>query len=873
MSGAGTAQQAYDLVGRDPRAALAMADAVVASLPRPRTQDDVREIAVAQRAAALALRATGDPAAGERRLRRTLAIAERHGEDAVAAELRMTLAFVLLDLGRYRAALAATDHALAVLRGAPAARVRTIRALVLHRAGRFREASAEYDAALRVLRRAGDDVWQARLRQNRALLSTELGDTVSAIADLEWSRRHSLEHGDTVDATDTLFNMGVALEQAGDVPGALALFDQAESEWVGVDRPELWLARVDAYLGVGLVTEARANARSAVSWLDGRGWDAVEAHARLQLALCHLVSEPADLAAAQAEGERARAMFVRAQRLEAVAQADYVVLTARLRDRVAVRELAQVTDVVARLRDSGGDAQAADLRITAGRVALELGELDRARQLLGPLTAMDRARQLDVRTRAWLARALLAHADGDPTGAERSLRRAWSVVEQQRALLGATELRAAAATHSDALVTLGLELAVATGSPRGALDWAERGRAAALRYRPALAPRDPELARALSRLRWAARAEEEGRLDGDHDPEVRRALTTSEEAVRRAAHRVQGSATTARPVHARDIAEALDGQVYAQLVEHGVRLHAVVLDGRNRPALIEVAPVAEIRAAADAVAFSLRRLLTGFGTTTGLRAAHDAVRRGLAQVEGLFSPVLDRTEGRGLVVCPSRSFTGVPWSALPSLRGRRVTVAPSATLWHAAVRVRRGGTGVVAVAGPGLPGAEHEVVEVARVHAQARTLGGASATVAAVIDAAATASVLHVAAHGALRRDNPLFSSLELADGPLTGYELEAAARVPALVVLSACSSGAGHAALGEETLGLAWTLLALGAATVVAPLHPVPDQPTTEVMVALHQGLAAGCSAADSLTSARVRLGDDPLVGAVSTAFVAYGA
>jgi hypothetical protein len=46
-----------------------------------------------------------------------------------------------------------------------------------------------------------------------------------------------------------------------------------------------------------------------------------------------------------------------------------------------------------------------------------------------------------------------------------------------------------------------------------------------------------------------------------------------------------------------------------------------------------------------------------------------------------------------------------------------------------------------------------------------------------------------VAAHGSHIRQNPLFSSLELADGPLFAYEI-ADRRVAPHVVLSACELG-----------------------------------------------------------------------------------
>ena len=242
----------------------------------------------------------------------------------------MSLAFVLLELGRTRAALAATDHSLSVLRGVKAARVRTIRALVLQHASRDREAYAEYDAALAVLRRAHDADWEARLRHNRALLSIELGRTRDALADLEWTRAYDLRSGHTTDAADALFNMGVALEHAGDIPAALELFDRADVEWAGVERPERWMSRVDAYLAVGLVSEAAVYAQLAVDWLDGRGWDSLEAQARLQLAVCHLSFPQPALAEARRHASRSGVMFAAQNRPEAQSIADYVLLKATL---------------------------------------------------------------------------------------------------------------------------------------------------------------------------------------------------------------------------------------------------------------------------------------------------------------------------------------------------------------------------------------------------------------------------------------------------------------------------------------------------------------------------------------------------------------
>lgn len=52
----------------------------------------------------------------------------------------------------------------------------------------------------------------------------------------------------------------------------------------------------------------------------------------------------------------------------------------------------------------------------------------------------------------------------------------------------------------------------------------------------------------------------------------------------------------------------------------------------------------------------------------------------------------------------------------------------------------------------------------------------------------------HLACHGTFRADNPLFSHLQLADGPLTVADLSALRQAPGLLMLSSCDAGGpGH--------------------------------------------------------------------------------
>src|SRR5205085_12534957 len=120
--------------------------------------------------------------------------------------------------------------------------------------------------------------------------------------------------------------------------------------------------------------------------------------------------------------------------------------------------------------------------------------------------------------------------------------------------------------------------------------------------------------------------------------------------------------------------------------------------------------------------------------------------------------------------------------------------------------------------------AEAEIDALGGLYPSSVRLTGAAATTTRLREALDGVAVAHVCAHGSFRADNPLFSSLELADGPLTVYDLEALRRAPATMVLSSCDAGLSAVHPGDELLGLAAALLALGTRTLVASLLPVPD-------------------------------------------------
>ena len=314
-------------------------------------------------------------------------------------------------------------------------------------------------------------------------------------------------------------------------------------------------------------------------------------------------------------------------------------------------------------------------------------------------------------------------------------------------------------------------------------------------------------------------------------------------------------------------------QALAALVEQDVALlHLVEVEGvlhlvtreRGRWRRRTVGPLADALTATATAAFALRRAAHGRPV--------DPVAVGARLQAAVLGALVDPGSERVLLVPPA-PLLSVPWSLLPVLTEHAVTVSPSLAAWDRARRRPDEPGPTTLVTGPGLTTQQSEATLVERLHLGAVVLAGPAATVEATLAALDGARLAHVAAHGRLRPDAPLFSALELADGPLHVHDLQRLHRPPAELILSACES-AGLTAVGAgEALGLVTTLLGLGTRTVVASVAEVNDRSTVTVMARLHAAVAAGAGPATALRDARTACRDDPLDAATAAAFTAWGA
>jgi CHAT domain-containing protein len=373
----------------------------------------------------------------------------------------------------------------------------------------------------------------------------------------------------------------------------------------------------------------------------------------------------------------------------------------------------------------------------------------------------------------------------------------------------------------------------------------------------------------LAELRAVVAEIENCGFDGRRATGLVRRQSELEELIRRRTwHADAGEGDPARPPSPGRLGDALGDRALVELVEHGDDLMAVtVVDGRAR--LHRLGERTAIAAEVDNLRFAVGRLARPRGSSTA-RAAAEAARRFAAERldELVLAPLARTTGDRSLVVVPTGPLHALPWATLPSCRGRSVAVAPSAALWlratTSATQADDGDT--VLVAGPGVTAASAEVAELAAAYPDARVLDGPAATAANVTGALEGARLVHVACHGTFRADNPLFSSLRLAGGPLTVYDLESLRHAPARLVLSACDVGLSAVRPGDELMGLSSAVLSLGSTTLVASVVPVPDDAGRVLMVDFHRRMLAGGSPADALAGA-LDAGDAP------EGFVCFGA
>jgi CHAT domain-containing protein len=265
----------------------------------------------------------------------------------------------------------------------------------------------------------------------------------------------------------------------------------------------------------------------------------------------------------------------------------------------------------------------------------------------------------------------------------------------------------------------------------------------------------------------------------------------------------------------------------------------------------------------------LERQVQGFREAVFNRnAAADAL--GARLFSSLVAP-LQLQKNERLLIVPHGALHYLPFQALRDQAGYLIekhplAISPSASVAMQLARRSTGSNGrLVAFGNPGsdarlaLPGAEREVNRIGTLFSEKKLFLQNDASKRQFRSSAGAANILHVAAHAEVDVIDPLQSRILLApEGNDTGFlnareVYDVDLKNVALVTLSACESGLGRIARGDEILGFTRSFLTAGVSAMLVSLWPVGDDSTELLMTTLYGELARGADAVMSMQTAQI--------------------
>jgi tetratricopeptide (TPR) repeat protein len=281
----------------------------------------------------------------------------------------------------------------------------------------------------------------------------------------------------------------------------------------------------------------------------------------------------------------------------------------------------------------------------------------------------------------------------------------------------------------------------------------------------------------------------------------------------------------------------------------------VAILGSKTVDIVPLGPMAAVSNQLRLLQFQLSKFRLGPEYVTSLGAQLQvAAQTHLRQLyDALIAPIRDRLRAPHLVVVPHGVLHALPFHAL--FDGRRylvdefsVSYAPSGTVYNLCCTkpaAPNAGALVLGVPDALAPSIADEAQAVAGALPDPHVFIGSAATSEQLRRHGAASRFVHIATHGHFRRDNPMFSSIRLGDGPFSVYDVYELQLPAELVTLSGCSTGATVIAGGDEQLGLVRGLLYAGARAVLLTLWDVHDSSTSEFMTTFYGRLQNGWSRA----------------------------
>jgi CHAT domain-containing protein len=854
------------------------------------SRNDQRQMALGMMARGDALKLLGRTEEAWTALEQAGALYQRAGDEIGWARTRIGRLPISIGLNRVTLALADADRARDVFTRHSEHEKWVVldlnTAVVYTLLGEYRDALKLFRSALNTAEQIGPagERWLGPLYTNIGFTYEALGDFRQALAYHERARALSETRHETRNLAIVETNIAIIAMTQGHYRRALTLLHRAHDLYVAEsllrDAAEVNRILVECYLLLNRYAEARDLARQVIKAFREFGESYEEA-----VALLHLATAEAELG----DAEAAQQALHTAEPIFASLGATAWSATTRLRrGRLALQQgdlaKAQREAIAAAACFEAGGQQVnfATARLLEGQALLPLGDLEIATSAaLSALRIAQRGNVPALRYTAHLLLGRIAENQGNIQRAMRRYRAASATVERVQRGLTIT-LRPGFLEDKDEALRALIALHMRTGRAEQALETLERAKSQVLlsylanreQLRWNYDPHSRSLIEELDRLRdehqWFYRLAHDQLVSDDGRPSTiqprqaleevklreRRMRTITEQLYLRS-----GESNISRHTPQFSLADVQYGlseeTLLIEFYNDGSQLWAFTLDAHSLR-------VHQLPLAVDALNRLLAQLQVNLAAAlqAGPQAPAAPHITSLAQriLQRLYTALIEPLAGR---IAGHQQLTIVPYGALHYLPFHllhtgsaylldqyEIVVLPAAGLVTQRGPVRPQGALILAHSWDGrLP---HTAVEAETIqgimgghicydHSACRTALSAEPT-----------QILHIAAHGEHRLDQPDLSYIQLADGHLYTDDLLQQDLSYELVTLSACETGRANIAAGDELIGLGRGFLYAGAGALITSLWRVPDETAHVLMEHVYRSLRAGSSKAAALRDAQ---------------------
>ena len=809
-------------------------------------------------------------------------ILERAGRVHDAAQTQVAKLLALATLSRYDDAVRTGKRALKIFLNEgddiSAGKIEINLSNIASRLGRHREAEKHSLSARRRFIKAGLTNLQAVAENDLADTYTDLNDFEKA--DLYYHKAHETAEIASMSVTIAEIEacMGNLAVLRGRYADALRFLEMSRQKYEALGmEPQSAVADLeiaDIYAELNLGAEATEIYQRVIPVFKRLGQRTEEARARRNYG--RLAFTMGEIAVAKRQLARSLRLYSIEKNVGGQASTMLAQAALALRSDANVKALEILSAAKSTVARSENPRDALTAGWLEGEVLLRSGQKARAAKKLA-VVASD-ARRMDLPDLAVAALNSLGELSidmGEVTTARKYLKRAIQQIEQLRAPLVSEEFSmsffASRLEPYENLARLHLESgriadafrAIERSRARTILDAINRKRGVEAGGHETRDRLRTELNAYYKRLDRAADGESEA---------LRTAIAIREDGLSKLNRRIASVAGNgageshagAKAIDVKNLIKLLGNKrTLVEYIEFQNKISAFIIGGGKIRFVPDIASTDQIDTALDDLQFQFaayRYHLAGvsrFGDEMRMRADQCLERL----YDLLITPVEAHLSVASVIFSPVGRLHYVPFQAL-ARNGRylieqfEISYTPGASVWAAMqARPEKQITKplLVGFADESIPLAEEEIRRIKAVLPPAKSFVGAKAGVSAFSKAAPTCDLIHIACHGHFRAENPMFSSLHLADGWITVNDVCSRRLEAELVTLSACETGLSRISAGEEILGLARGFLTAGAGSLVVSLWSVNDDAASRLMVTFYTELQRGKSIAASLRTAQL--------------------